>query len=128
MNIQELQFLKRENIPVKVIILNNESLGMIRHFQEMYFNSKFVQAIKENGYSSPNFTKIAEAYGLKGINVSKIEEVQSLKEELFNKEPILINISLGDKTYVYPKLAVGKPIDDQEPLIDRKLYEELKCL
>ena len=120
--------MKRENIPVKVIILNNESLGMIRHFQEMYFNSKFVQAIKENGYSSPNFTKIAEAYGLKGINVSKIEEVQSLKEELFNKEPILINISLGDKTYVYPKLAVGKPIDDQEPLIDRKLYEELKCL
>jgi len=128
MNIQELQFLKREHIPVKIIVLNNESLGMIRHFQEMYFDSKFVHTINTGGYLSPDFVKIANAYGITSVNVNQIEQLNELQDLIYNDEPVLINLNLGDRTYLYPKLAVNRPIDDQEPLLDRALYKRLKEL
>ena len=128
MNIQELQFLVREKLPIKIIVLNNSSLGMIRHFQEMYFNSVYTQTIKGMGYLSPDFCKIANAYGIKSLNIKSINEIKKISELMNNDLPALININLGDKTYIIPKLGINKPINDQEPLIDRKLFEYLNGL
>jgi len=125
MNIQELQFIARENIPVKIVLLNNNSLGMIRHFQEMYFESNFVQTKKDGGYSIPNFEKIANAYGLRYINVNSIDEISKCEDMLSDDKPCFIEISLTDNTYVYPKLAMGRPIHDQDPLLDRNLFNKL---
>lgn len=125
MNIQELQFIVRENIPVKIVLLNNNSLGMIRHFQEMYFESNFVQTKNDGGYTAPNFKKIASAYGLSYVNVNSIEEISKCEAMLTDDKPCFIEIGLTDTTYVFPKLAMGRPIHDQEPLLDRALFNRL---
>ncbi|OOM74052.1 acetolactate synthase isozyme 2 large subunit [Clostridium puniceum] len=125
MNIQELQFVVREDIPVKVILLNNNSLGMIRHFQEMYFESNFVQTKKESGYTTPDFQEIAIAYGLRYININSIEEISKCENMLVDNKPCFIEINLSDTTYLYPKLAMGRPIHDQDPLLDRNLFNRL---
>lgn len=126
MNIQELQFLAREQLPIKVIILNNSSLGMIRHFQEMYFDSNFTQTVENRGYSVPSFEKLAGAYG---IAYTEIKNPQGLSEDLFSGDaPAVIEVRLENNTYVYPKLEFGKPNQDQEPLLDRSLYYYLMDL
>lgn len=125
MNVQELQFIARENIPVKVIVLNNKSLGMIRHFQEMYLDSNFVQTKKEMGYITPDFEKIAESYNLRYIKISSIKEISKCADALADENPYFIEIDLTDTTYVYPKLAVNKPIYDQDPPLDGELLNRL---
>lgn len=125
MNIQELEFLSREKPPITIIIFNNNSLGMIRHFQEMYFDSNFYQTLNSHGYSTPDFKKIAMAYG---INYKKIEAVEDINEELLKKEPFIVEVILEGYTYVQPKLEYGKLNNDQTPLIDRKLYKYLEKL
>ena len=127
MNIQELQFIAREHIPIKIVLMNNHSLGMIRHFQEMYFESVFMQTTSNKGYTIPNFNKIAEAYGIDtfSFNSANIDELLQLESIFKNAEPAFINVICSDTTYVYPKLAMNKPIHDQDPLMDRDLFNRL---
>ena len=125
MNIQELQFIKANNIPIKIILFNNHSLGMIRHFQEMYFNSNFSQTKENTGYSVPNFCEVAKAYCIRSIKISTKNEIDKLKSILNDNESAFIEIRLSDTTYVFPKLAINKPINDQEPEMDRTLYSNL---
>lgn len=123
MNLQELQFIARERLPIQIIILNNYALGMIRHFQEMYFNSQFAQTVEEGGYKVPSFEKLAWAYG---IEYKKVYDKEDITPEIFDwTSPCIIEVQMDEPTYVYPKLEYGKPNQDQEPLLDRKLYEEL---
>jgi acetolactate synthase-1/2/3 large subunit len=126
MNIQELQFVSREKLPIKIVILNNSSLGMIRHFQEMYFDSHYMQTIKENGYTVPSFEKIAAAYELPYYRIEKMDDNHAT---LFKDDgPAVIEVILPQTTWVFPKLAMNKPNQDQEPPIDRRIYDYLMKL
>ncbi len=125
MNIQELQFLATTRIPIKIIVLNNYALGMIRHFQEMYFNSVYTQTIKSRGYESPDFCKIANAYGVATLNMNNLNEKDKLRDMLNNNEPSLIQINIDKNTYIYPKLSVNNPIYNQDPKLDESLIKEL---
>lgn len=125
MNIQELQTIVREKLPVKIMLMNNESLGMIRHFQEMYFASNFMQTKPNHGYTVPDFVRIAQAYGIKAMRIEKPED---FGDTLTNREPMLYDIQCGKDTYIFPKLAIKKPIYDQEPLMARDLLAEMKKL
>ena len=123
MNIQELQTIARENIPVKIILFNNCALGMIRHFQEMYFDNNYVQTIPEGGYTVPDFGAIAGAYM---IPYTCVEDVSDIDEKLFAQEgPQFIEVKINEPTYVFPKLEFGKPNQDQEPLLPRDLFNRL---
>ena len=122
MNIQELQTIAREKIPIKIIIMNNNALGMIRHFQEMYFESNYYGTI--DGYSVPNFMKISEAYGIRSFKISDESGMNELKGKLNDDESYVIEVALKNITYVTPKLGMGRPIEDQEPLIDRNQLKE----
>lgn len=106
-------------------MLNNYALGMIRHFQEMYFNGAYSQTIKSKGYESPDFCKVAEAYGIRSISMNNLEEMDMLKEILHNDEPALIQINIDKHTYLYPKLSVNNPIYNQDPKLDENLIKEL---
>lgn len=125
MNMQELEFLVRENIPIKIIIINNHSLGMIRHFQEMYFNNRYALTTQNTGYHVPDFCKIAEAYGIENYNITKINELKQIEPAIKHNKPILVNIDIGDTTYIYPKLGVNQPIYNQEPKLNSKILQEL---
>ena len=76
MNIQELQVIARERLPIKIVVFNNAALGMIRHFQEMYFEDNYVQTTQAGGYTVPDFEKIAKAYGIEYCRIDKAEEVE----------------------------------------------------
>lgn len=121
MNIQELQYIKREQLPIKIIVLNNNALGMIRHFQEMYFDARYIQTKPEGGYTAPSFAKIAKTYGIKSSSV----ESDEMKNHKWSDGPELLEVMIRENTCVIPKLEFGKPNQDQEPLIDRKLYERI---
>lgn len=123
MNIQELQFVARENLPITIVVLNNRALGMIRHFQEMYFENNYYQTVADGGYTTPDFEKIAKAYGLEYY---RIEDKDSLeKYEYVSDKMMLVEMVLNEPTYVFPKLRFGCSNQDQEPLLDRKLFDEL---
>ena len=126
MNIQELQTVVREKLPIKIILINNFALGMIRHFQEMYFDSNYFQTVPAGGYTVPDFEAIAKAYRLKYQAVDTLSDIHNCL--LDQSTPELIEIRIPEKTYVYPKLEFGKPNQDQEPLLERKLYEYLCSL
>jgi Thiamine pyrophosphate-requiring enzymes [acetolactate synthase, pyruvate dehydrogenase (cytochrome), glyoxylate carboligase, phosphonopyruvate decarboxylase] len=125
MNIQELQFIVRDQLPVKIFVVNNYSLGMIRHFQEMYFDSNFVQTTADRGYTTPDFCKVAAAYGLKTYTITDLSDCETLEEVFSCPGPALIHILCSDKTYAFPKVSMGKPVHDQDPLIDRELFDRL---
>ncbi|WP_277656467.1 thiamine pyrophosphate-binding protein [Seleniivibrio woodruffii] len=123
MNIQELEVLARRPLPIKIFILNNSNLGMVREFQQIYFEARYVGTQKD--YSAPDFSKIAAAYGIKGFNVEGIEAIYAkIEKSLSDDSCEVINILLPDKfTTVEPKLIVNKPIEDMYPFLDR---DELK--
>lgn len=126
MNIQELQTIARDNLPIKIIVINNKSLGMIRHFQEMYFEARYSYTTDDDCFVNPSFTKIANAYGIDSV---LIDDFNNLKKIDFNSnKPMLVEIVINEPTYVVPKLEFGKPNQDQEPLIDRDLYNEIMRL
>lgn len=122
MNLQELQFVSREKLPIKIIILNNKSLGMICHFQEMYFDSKYVQTKQEGGYTPVDFKKIAYAFDIKYLCIKEVEDIETYCETISNREAVIIEIVLPDDTYVFPKLAMNKPNQDQDPVLPRDIY------
>lgn len=121
MNIQEFQTIVRDNIPIKIFIVNNKALGMIRHFQELYFDSRYYGTIQ--GYTVPDFVKVAEAYGIKSIKVNNESDLNLLEDKLLDNQSYVFNIMIDEVTYVIPKLGVGKPIEEQEPLIDREILK-----
>ena len=126
MNLQELQTIAREKLPIKIIVFNNSALGMIRHFQEMYFDGTYSQTVPSGGYTVPDFGKIAAAYGLDYFRVASEADIQAA---LFSGAgPCLIEIVIDENTYVFPKLEFGKPNQDQEPLMDRALFDRLMTL
>ena len=131
MNIQELQFIAREKLPIKIIVFNNNSLGMIRHFQEMYFKKLYFQTKPEGGYTAPDFKKVACAYGIESIQFDSkniVNEIDVVKHFFETDCPSLLEIIIDEDTYVVPKLQFGKPNQDQEPPIDRDLYKDIMNL
>lgn len=126
MNIQELETIFRDNLNVKIFVFNNHALGMIRHFQEMYFDSQYLATTEHDGFSVPSFVKIAQAYGIKSKLIKNYSDL--MKISLLSYGPELIEIDMPFDTYVVPKLRFGSPNQDQEPLLDRALYNYLMKL
>jgi acetolactate synthase-1/2/3 large subunit len=116
-NIQELDTLKRLGLDVTVIVMNNAVLGMVKNFQDMYFDGRN-QSTKK-GYSSPSFTDIAMAYGIAAHridNAADMDRVLSLIAE--HKGPLLIEIMMEGATECRPRLAFGSKLDEQFPALN----------
>ena len=110
MSIQELGVIAEHNLPIKIIIVNNGSLGMVRQWQEIFYDSRYSQSVFA---SQPSFSKLAEAYGIKGIDARTEEEVkQAFTEEFPEHKPVLINVFVEPEENVYPMIAPGKGINE----------------
>lgn len=122
-NIQELQTVVRNKIPVKIILMNNKSLGMVRHFQEIYFEGKYSATV--DGYDAPDFKAIAKAYKIDYFNIKKSVKVNDvLRQALKSQTAAIIEVDLPLYTYVVPKLEMNRPIEDQSPLLSRDELRE----
>lgn len=125
MNIQELQWVVREQIPVTIFVMNNNVLGLIRQQQDDFFGSRYYGSSIEGGFDSPDFTAIAKAYGIAAYKVSSINELVGLKEEINAMKPVLVEVMLPNDTKAYPKTYFGQEMYSQKPYIPEKLMEEL---
>ena len=117
-NIQELETVKRNNLPIKIVILNNHCLGMIRQFQDSYFESRYQSTVW--GYSPPNFTAIAHAYGIESFSIEEEEEVSIGLDRMWKdaNAPFLLNVNINIHTNVYPKMLFGSPLTKMEPFLE----------
>ena len=125
MTIQELQWIIRENLPIKILLLNNNALGMIRHFQELYFEECYAYTVPDGGYSAPNFLHIAQAYGFRTISIDSISQVEECKEQLWDEYPLLIEIKINGDTYSCPKLEFQQPLYNQDPKLNDSHIDRL---
>lgn len=119
MNIQELEVLVREKLPIKILIINNHALGKISEIQEKSYNSRYAQTTMDSGYSVPDFSKIATAYGIKATYLENYNELIKFKNWLLDNEPCLIDISIPFDTKLIPKIEFNTM--NVLPKIDNKL-------
>jgi acetolactate synthase-1/2/3 large subunit len=110
MTSQELAVAVIEKIPVKVAILNNGYLGMVRQWQQLFYDKRYSHTDLQRGVS-PDFVKLAEAYGAKGMRVEKPAEVlPALKKASRSKEPFVIDFVVEPEENVFPMVPPGQPI------------------
>ncbi|MDG6026221.1 MAG: biosynthetic-type acetolactate synthase large subunit [Candidatus Brocadia sp.] len=108
MNIQELSTVARLNIPVKIAILNNGFLGMVRQWQELFYQKRY-SGVNLNG--NPDFVKLAEAYGASGFLIEKKEDVRPTIEKAFSiKGPVVMDFRIDPTENVFPMVPAGQAI------------------
>ena len=101
---------KINDVPVKVLIIDNRALGMVHQWQSLFYNKRYsFTELADN----PDFVKLADAYGWRARRVEKPEDVDAaLDEMLASKEPYLLDVMIPRDQTVYPMVAPGAPIDD----------------
>jgi len=118
-NIQDLDSLPVRKLPVKIIMMNNGCLGMVRHFQDIYFGGR--RQSTAVGYHCPDIGAIAAAYGVRGRKIRTMKEAAAVLEKVFSSDRAeLVDVKLGGDTTVDPKLLVNHPIEDLSPEISRE--------
>jgi len=106
MTIQELSTIFNHKLPVKVFIMNNRYLGMVRQWQELFFDNRLSGVDLEG---NPDFVKVAEAYGIKGVRISKVADVKrKIKEVLNYKGPVVVECEILKEDNVFPMVPAGK--------------------
>lgn len=110
MTLQELSLLQELRLPVKIVILNNRCLGMVRQWQETFYEERYSQSLIP---VQPDFVKLAQAYDIKGYKVEEIEEAEAVFAEAFeSNEPVLIDCRVVQLENVYPMVAPGKGLNE----------------
>ncbi|MEE8479649.1 MAG: thiamine pyrophosphate-dependent enzyme, partial [Desulfobacterales bacterium] len=98
------------NLPVKVVILNNGYLGMVRQWQELFYDKRYAYTCMEH---TPDFVKLAQAYGAVGLRATKPEEVESvLSEGLSSPKTVIMDFVVEREESVYPMVPAGAPITE----------------
>ncbi|MBP2080050.1 acetolactate synthase-1/2/3 large subunit [Oceanobacillus polygoni] len=110
MTLQELSVIKQRNLPVKVIIVNNEALGMVRQWQESFYEERYSESLLSE---NPDFVKLAESYGVRGVKVDQEADVIPTLQEIFAYDgPVVADFRVVRQTCVYPMIAPGKGIHE----------------
>jgi acetolactate synthase-1/2/3 large subunit len=109
MTIQELGTIAQYNLPVKMILLNNQFLGMVRQLQELFFDSRYAST----GLTNPNFSKIAEGFGVPAMKITEREELDKALDDLLAKEgPCLLEIEVQKEGNIFPMVPAGGTVSE----------------
>lgn len=110
MTLQELSILQERRLPVKIIIVNNAALGMVRQWQEKFYSERYSESIFS---IQPNFVKLAESYEIKGVKIESQEDFKSQITDLLHHDgPVLIDARVLQQENVYPMIAPGKGLHE----------------
>ncbi|MCM3739689.1 biosynthetic-type acetolactate synthase large subunit [Oceanobacillus luteolus] len=110
MTIQELAVISERKLPIKIFIINNEALGMVRQWQEEFHGERYSSSLFTQ---NPDFLKLAEGYGIKSVLVHKEKDVPAVLEEVFDYDgPVLVDFRIDWKEKVMPMVAPGKGINE----------------
>ncbi len=126
MNIQELETIKREKLPIKIFVLNNRVLGKISETQHFNHGDRFANTAVSGGYTVPDFKKIAEAYGIKAAMLTSYNKLDKYEGWISDDEPCLFDISLPEASFLTPKIKweTGKIF----PELSNVVVKEVKTL
>jgi acetolactate synthase-1/2/3 large subunit len=109
MTIQELGVIFQHDVAVKIVVLNNDHLGMVRQWQELFFDSRYASTVMTN----PDFVKIAEGYHIKAQRVEKREDLEgAIKEMMASKHPYFLEIKVEKEDNVFPMIPSGASVSD----------------
>lgn len=123
MNIQELEVIKRRNLNIKVIVLNNNSLGMVKSFQKLYFDGRYASTFED--YSCPNIKNIGNAYGIRSVSIKSSNfNIDDINKYLEDHEPCLIEIVFEPSSTTEPRLTFGNNLSHQEPQLNDHLEQK----
>ncbi|MDK1289086.1 acetolactate synthase 2 catalytic subunit [Pseudoalteromonas umbrosa] len=110
MNIQELATIRRNNLAVKIVILDNQRLGMVRQWQELFFSARYSET---NLSDNPDFVQLAAVFGIPGQTITHASEVDGAIEQLVNSEgPYILHACIDDKENVWPLVPPGAANDE----------------
>jgi acetolactate synthase-1/2/3 large subunit len=133
MNIQELQTIVHNKLPIKLFVLNNEGYTSIRNTQRGFFKGHFVGCEAGSGVSCPDTLKIAEAYGLEGTRIeNQLSLGERIEKALSSDGPLICEVILDPDEKMEPKLSseikpdgriVSKPLEDMFPFLDREVFK-----
>ncbi|CCJ90835.1 Acetolactate synthase large subunit [Cronobacter turicensis 564] len=105
MNIQELGTVKRKQLPLKIVLLDNQRLGMVRQWQQLFFSERYSET---NLSDNPDFLKLASAFGIAGQRITRKDQVEAALETMFNSEgPYLLHVSIDEAENVWPLVPPG---------------------
>jgi acetolactate synthase I/II/III large subunit len=111
MTCYELATIAEYNIPVKVCILNNDFQGMVKQWQDLFYDRRYSQTVMKN----PHFAKMAEAFGVRGIRCEHKTDVEkTVKEMLAHKGPVVVDFLVEPNEHVYPMVPAGKGLHEME--------------
>ncbi len=115
-NLQELATIDQYGIPVKTIILNNQYLGMVRQWQEYFFERRY----SETHYTrNPDFAKVAEGFGVRGMQLKKVEDVRPVLEEALSYDgPVVLDVFIAQEENVLPLVPAGKSLAEMIDFIE----------
>jgi acetolactate synthase-1/2/3 large subunit len=136
MNIQELQTIVHNKIPIKLFVINNGEYASIRNTQNLYFNGRKCGADKESGVSCPDLKKIAEAYGIYYISIRSIDDLKiNLNKILSYNDPVICEVFTDPAQQTFPNVGsqvlpdgsmISSPLEDMSPLLSREeFYNEM---
>ena len=109
MNIQELGTIMQSNIGVKIVLLNNSFLGMVRQWQELFFNRRYAFTHLDN----PDFEQVAKAYRIGYQRISKVEEIDGAVDKMLKSEgAFLLEVMVKEEENVFPMIPAGATLDD----------------
>jgi|APSaa5957512535_1039671.scaffolds.fasta_scaffold00447_21 acetolactate synthase I/II/III large subunit len=124
MSLQELATIERHKIPLKVILFNNHGHGMVRQTQDMWLDNNYYATSIKGGLPDPNFISIFEAFNFKTFRIDKNFQIpQVLKDFYAYPGPTFLNVEINFGERVIPQVKYGRPNEDAEPLLDRKIFE-----
>jgi acetolactate synthase-1/2/3 large subunit len=107
MNMQEMSTAVQYRLPIKIFILNNEYMGMVRQWQELLHDKNYSESYTE---ALPDFVKLAEAYGAVGIRAKKPDELdEKIKEMINSDKPVIFDCVVDKQENCYPMIPSGKP-------------------
>ncbi len=122
-NIQELQTVVNEKLPIKIFILNNNGYGIIKQFQNLYLDNRLLATGK--GVSIPNYKKIADAYNIKYLEIKNDKQVKTqIKKSFTHRGACIVNVMIHPNQKIIPKLTFGSPIEDLSPKINRRDFKK----
>lgn len=128
MNIQEYQWIVRENLDITIIVMNNNSLGLIQQQQDDFFDGKHYGATASGGFLSPDFAAIGRAYGIESYKVYGLKEFEALLKKGREKGPMIIEVMLPEVTKAHPKTYFGEEMYNQKPYVDGDVLKRLSEL
>jgi acetolactate synthase I/II/III large subunit len=130
-NIQELQTIVQNNLPIKMFIINNKGYLSIRQTQTRYFNSNFVGESAQSGVSFPDLLKISSAYGIKYVELTCANLSEGLDEVLKSKAPVICEVKSLENQIIIPTntaeispsgVMISKPLEDMYPFLEREEF------